>query len=250
MISTEKRGSIAIISIDRPHARNAVNRETAEALTDALEAFDQDDESTVAILTGSSGNFCAGADLKAIADGEPNRLKPDGRAPMGPSRMRLSKPTIAAIEGYAVAGGLELACFCDMRVAASTATLGVFCRRFGVPLIDGGTVRLPQIIGLGRAMDLILTGRPVQAEEALAIGLVNRVCADGEALDEAVRLANTIAEFPQRCMNADRISAYRGFDLPFDEAMRREFEEGAKVLDEAFEGAGRFNEGEGRSGEF
>ena len=188
-VRTETSGPVRIVTIDRPQRRNAVDRATADALAEAFRAFEADAAASVAVLTGAGGNFCAGADLQAISQGDPNRVELDGDGPMGPSRMRLSKPVIAAIEGYAVAGGLELALWCDLRVMAQDATLGVFCRRFGVPLIDGGTVRLPRLIGLSRAMDLILTGRPVDAEEAHAIGLANRVAAPGAALDAALALA-------------------------------------------------------------
>lgn len=249
MIRQEIINSITVITIDRSPVKNSVDRPTAEQLAEAFRAFEIDPGSPVAVLTGSGGTFCAGADLKAVADGAPNRLEPDGDAPMGPSRMLLSKPMIAAIEGYAVAGGLELACMCDLRVAAADATLGVFCRRFGVPLIDGGTVRLPRIVGLGRAMDLILTGRPIDAEEALMMGLVNRISKPGEALSVAIELALQIASFPNSCMNVDRKSTYRSFDLPFEEAMRAEFAAGMDVMNEAFVGASRFRDRSRHSGQ-
>lgn len=242
MIRQEIVDTITVITIDRPDIRNGVNRQTARMLTNAFLAFEADVNSPVAVLTGAGGTFCAGADLKAIADGTANRLEPNGDAPMGPSRMVLSKPVIAAIEGYAVAGGLELACLCDMRVAASDATLGVFCRVIGVPLIDGGAVRLPRIIGLGRAMDLILTGRPVYADEALMMGLVNRISEPGEALSMAIQIAREIASFPSACMKVDRASAYRSFDLSFEDAMRAEFAAGMDVMDEAYLGASRFRD--------
>lgn len=239
-----------MVTIDRPAARNAVDRTTAEALADAFRRFDDDADATVAILTGAGGTFCAGADLKAIAAGHPNRLDVDGDAPMGPSRMQIGKPVIAAIEGHAVAGGLELALWCDLRVAAEDATLGVFCRRWGVPLIDGGNVRLPRIVGLGRALDLILTGRPVDAREALAIGLVNRVATPGHALDVALELAESIAAFPQACVRADRASVYATLPLSTEAALRNEFERGVAVLAEAATGAQRFADGAGRGGSF
>lgn len=239
-------GRITVVTLDRPHRRNAVDRDTAQALADAFRAFDADDSAAVAVLTGV-GTFCAGADLKAVAAGTPNRLEPQGDGPMGPSRMVLSKPVVAAIEGHAVAGGLELALWCDLRVAAQDAVLGVFCRRWGVPLIDGGTVRLPRLIGLSRAMDLILTGRAVAADEALTMGLVNRVVAPGSALQAALELADQIASFPQACMQADRRSAYEAWA---PDAMEREFERGLQVLHEGVVGATRFAAGAGRHGRF
>lgn len=240
-LTIEARGAITIIRLSRPERRNAVDRATAEALAQAFRDFDADDAQKIAILTGEGGNFSAGADLKAIAEGDRNRLEIDGDAPLGPSRMTLQKPLIAAIAGYAVAGGLELALLADLRVAEESAILGVFCRRFGVPLIDGGTVRLPRIIGLGRALDLILTGRPVSAQEALEIGLINRLVPDGSALDEAVALAETILSFPELCMRSDRLSTYEGLDLPLDEALRNEFRRGRDALEnETQAGAARF----------
>lgn len=253
-IRVEKNGPVTTLIIDRPQVRNAVDRPTAEALADALRAFEADDAARVAVLTGAGGTFCAGADLAAVAeDGERrNRLEVDGDGPMGPSRMQLAKPLIAAIEGYAVAGGLELALLADMRVMAEDAVCGVFCRRFGVPLIDGGTVRLPRIVGQGRALDLILTGRPVQAEEALAMGLANRVVPAGTAREAAERLALEIAAFPQRCMLADRASAYAQWQLPFDAAIANEFEGGLEVIHsgETRTGAQAFSGGKGRHGQF
>lgn len=244
-----ERGPIWVVTIDRPQVRNAVDRDTAQALADAFRAFDEDDDAAVAVLTGVGG-FCSGADLAAVADGRPNRLEPDGDAPMGPSRMRLSKPVIAAIEGHAVAGGLELALWCDLRVAADDAVLGVFCRRWGVPLIDGGTVRLPRLIGTSRALDLILTGRPVAADEALAMGLVNRVTERGQALAAALELARQIAAFPQACLRSDRASVLDQEGLEEEVALAREFELGAAVLAEAVQGAARFRDGAGRHGAF
>lgn len=237
------------VILDRPVARNAVDRATAEALADAFRAFDADDTAKVGVLWGDHGTFCAGADLKALAAGTPNRVAPDGDGPMGPSRMLLSKPVIAAIAGHAVAGGLELALWCDLRVAEADAVLGVFCRRFGVPLIDGGTIRLPRLIGLSRALDLILTGRAVKADEALAMGLVNRVAPTGGSRAAAEALAAELCALPQAAMRADRMSAYLQHDLSLDAALAKELELGSRALVEAVEGAGRFAGGAGRHGE-
>lgn len=243
-------GPVRTITINRPECRNAVDPDTANALRSAFADFDADEAAQVAILTGAGGNFCAGFDLKSVGSGK-DRYEPEGVGPMGPTRMLLSKPVIAAVEGYAVAGGLELALWCDLRVAAETAVFGVFCRRWGVPLIDGGTVRLPRIIGQGRALDMILTGRPVAADEALSFGLANRVVAKGEALSAAQWLAGEIALFPQLCMNTDRMSAYAQWDHDLAEALRNEGREGTKPLRaEAVKGAKRFAEGEGRGGAF
>lgn len=251
MIEVTRDGPLMVVALNRPERRNAVDRPTAEALADAFRAFEADDDAKVAILTGRGSTFCAGADLKALADGEePNRIAPDGDGPMGPSRMALSKPVIAAIEGHAVAGGLELALWCDLRVVAEDAVLGVFCRRWGVPLIDGGTIRLPRLIGLSRALDLILTGRPVEADEALRIGLANRVAPPGKALAEACALGERIAAFPQACMLADRRSAHEQHAMELEEALRNELRHGMGVLDEAVRGAGRFRDGAGRHGSF
>jgi enoyl-CoA hydratase len=237
--------------ISRPEVKNAVNRETAELLVAAFREFEDDADARVAVLYGDHGTFCAGADLKAIAAGQSNRTEFDGDGPMGPSRMALGKPVIAAISGYAVAGGLELALWCDLRVVEEDAILGVFCRRWGIPLIDGGTVRLPRLIGLSRALDLILTGRPVGAQEALSMGLANRVVAAGTALQEAIKLAQVIAAFPQVCMRGDRRSAYEQFDLDFEAAMRNEFRHGLEALrTETSEGARQFAGGAGRHGAF
>lgn len=245
-VRVETRGAIYTVILDRPERKNAVDRETAEALADAWEAFDADPEFLVGVFASEGGTFCAGADLKAFAAGTPNRIEPERRGPMGPSRMLLSKPVIAAIEGYAVAGGLELALWCDLRVAAEDAILGVFCRRYGVPLIDGGTVRLPRLIGLSCAMDLILTGRPVNAEEALAMGLVNRVVQPGDARRAAEDLAEELSRFPQQCMRADRLSAYSAFDGSIEDALAREFRDAEHVLStEAIEGARRFSNAKG-----
>lgn len=252
-VSVTRDGAITVVAIDRPDRRNAVDGPTARLLYDAFKTFDADAEASVAVLTGTGGNFCAGADLKAIADGAGNRVDRAGDfGPMGPTRLQLGKPVIAAVEGFAVAGGLELALWCDMRVAAASATFGVFCRRFGVPLIDLGTVRLPRLIGQSRAMDLILTGRPVGADEALAMGLANRVAADGEALDAAIALARQIAAFPQACLRNDRRSALEQWSLDWDAATVREIALGLETLGsgETVAGAVRFAGGQGRGGAF
>jgi enoyl-CoA hydratase len=250
-VHTEVSGAVLTVTIDRPDVRNAVDRDTAAALAEAFRAFDSDNTLSVAVLTGAGGTFCAGADLKALTRGEANRIEPDGDGPMGPSRMRLSKPVVAAIEGHAVAGGLELALWCDLRVAAEDAVLGVFCRRWGVPLIDGGTLRLPRLIGHSRAMDLILTGRAVDAEEAWAIGLVNRVAAPGEALVRAQELAAQIAAFPQVCVRSDRASALEQWGLTEEDALAAEYRHGLRALEaESLDGAARFVEGAGRHGTF
>jgi enoyl-CoA hydratase len=255
LITVVVRPPVQIVRINRPEARNAVNRPTAMALADAFRQFEADASLSVAILTGEGEHFCGGADLKSVASGEPgrvNRMEPDGDGPMGPTRMQLSKPVIAAVSGYCVAGGLELALWCDLRVADTTAIFGVFCRRFGVPLIDGGTVRLPRLIGMSRALDLILTGRPVAADEALAMGLANRVVPPGQALAEAEKLARQIAEFPQLCMRGDRRSAYEQWGLSESGAIANEFEHGLKALQagESSAGAARFASGIGRHGRF
>jgi enoyl-CoA hydratase len=250
-VHREAAGPVLTVTIDRPDVRNAVDRDTADALADAFRAFDADDALSVAVLTGAGGTFCAGADLKAVSRGEANRVEPDGDGPMGPSRMRLSKPVVAAIEGHAVAGGLELALWCDLRVAAEDAVLGVFCRRWGVPLIDGGTLRLPRLIGHSRAMDLILTGRPVAADEALAIGLVNRIGPPGQALVRAQELAAEIAAFPQVCVRSDRASALEQWGLDEADALSAEYRHGLRALEtESLDGATRFAEGAGRHGTF
>jgi enoyl-CoA hydratase len=245
MVRVERSGAVTTVILDRPAAKNAVDRETAEALADAFRAFDADATAKVGVLFGDHGAFCAGADLKRFD----NRIAPDGDGPMGPSRMLLGKPVIAAIAGHAVAGGLELALWCDLRVAESTATLGVFCRRFGVPLIDGGTIRLPRLIGLSRALDLILTGRAVDATEALAIGLVNRVVPPGQARAAAEQLAHELAELPQAALRADRTSAYQQFGMSLDAALANELALGSQALAEALAGAQRFSGGAGRHGE-
>jgi enoyl-CoA hydratase len=249
-VKTENCGPITTVTLSRPDVRNAVDRETAVELADAFRAFDADPDALIGVLYGDHGTFCAGADLKAIAKGRANRLAPDGDGPMGPTRLLLQKPVIAAIAGHAVAGGLELALWCDLRVMESNAVVGVFCRRWGVPLIDGGTVRLPRLIGLSRALDLILTGRPVRAQEALEMGLVQRVVAPGTALEEAQELARQLARFPQLCMRNDRLSAYEQSNLSLEEALRNEFERGLQSLNESAAGIARFAEGAGRHGSF
>jgi enoyl-CoA hydratase len=250
-VTVEKNGPITTVVLDRPDVRNAVDRATAESLAAAFREFDADESALVGVLYGHHGTFCAGADLKAISEARGNRVEADGDGPMGPSRMLLSKPVIAAISGYAVAGGLELALWCDLRVAEEDAVLGVFCRRWGVPLIDGGTVRLPRLIGLSRALDLILTGRPVHADEALRMGLVHRVVPRGRAREEAEKLAREIAAFPQVCMREDRLSAYEQGDLNFHDAMANEFAHGLTSLEAgARDGAARFAGGAGRHGAF
>lgn len=249
----QRDAAIVTITLQRPHCRNAVDGPTAAALADAFRAFEADDSLSVAVLTGANGVFCAGADLKAVAgQGSANRIATDGDGPMGPTRMQLKKPVIAAISGHCVAGGLELALWCDLRVADATAVFGVFCRRFGVPLIDGGTVRLPRLIGMSRALDLILTGRAVAADEALQIGLANRVVPAGEALVEAQRLARQIAAFPQACLRGDRASAYAQWGMAEAEAVANEFRHGLATLQsgETLAGAARFSGGEGRHGRF
>lgn len=243
-------GPVRIIGIDRPDRRNAVDRATADALADAFRRFDADDSVSVAVLYGEGGTFCAGADLKAISDGDPNRVAPDGDGPMGPTRMTLSKPVIAAISGHAVAGGLELALWADLRVVDDDAVFGVFCRRWGVPLIDGGTVRLPRLIGESRAMDLVLTGRAVPASEALSIGLANRVVPSGTALPAGIALATEIAAFPQTCMREDRMSVLEQDGLDTDAAIANELRHGmVSLATDTLAGANRFAGGAGRHGE-
>ena len=253
-VLVERRAPLVVVTINRPQARNAVDGPTAQQLAEAFRAFDADDALRVAILTGAGGHFCAGADLKALgtAPARANRIDAAGDGPMGPSRLRLSKPVIAAVSGYAVAGGIELACWCDLRVADVSAVFGVFCRRFGVPLIDGGTVRLPRLIGMSRALDLILTGRAVDAQEAYAMGLANRVVPAGQALAEAEKLALQIAAFPQQCMRNDRASAYEQWGMTQDAAIANEFERGLATLrsGESLSGATRFAGGDGRHGKF
>jgi enoyl-CoA hydratase len=259
-IRIARDGAVTIVTINRPEARNAVDRPTADALAAAFLEFERDDNALVAILTGEDGTFCAGADLKGVAEGRGNRLTDPATpfdplatdAPMGPTRMRLSKPVIAAVAGHAVAGGLELAVWCDLRVAEEDAIFGVFCRRWGVPLIDGGTVRLPRLIGQSRAMDMILTGRAVGASEALAMGLANRVVPKGQALRAATELAHQLAAFPQTCLKGDRLSVYEQWDLDYGAAMAGEFAHGRQSLAsaEAVQGAARFAAGKGRAGRF
>jgi enoyl-CoA hydratase len=249
-VTASKDGFVTTVVIDRPERRNAVDRDTAEDLSAAFRAFEADPNARVAVLWGAGGTFCAGADLHAFSAGLGNRVAADGDGPMGPTRMMLSKPVIAAVSGHAVAGGLELACWCDLRVVEADAVFGVFCRRWGVPLIDGGTVRLPRLIGLSRALDMILTGRPVSAEEALLMGLANRIVPKGEALAAAQMLAAEIARFPQATMRGDRKSAYEQAALDLAIAMANEFDINARNLEEARAGAARFAEGRGRSGSF
>jgi enoyl-CoA hydratase len=249
MVTVERDGPVTTVILDRPQARNAVDRATAEDLAAAFRAFDADPDAAVGVLYGDHGHFCAGADLKAFAAGNFNRVEPDGDGAMGPTRMLLSKPVIAAITGYAVAGGMELALWCDLRVMEEDATLGVFCRRWGIPLIDGGTVRLPRLIGLSRALDLILTGRAVGAEEALMMGLANRVAPHGQARQAAEALAHELASLPQICLREDRLSAYEAADLSFEQAIANEFRHGMNSLAaDAAAGAQRFAGGAGRHG--
>ena len=252
-VRIEKKDRVTTVILDRPEKRNAVDRPTATALAEAFRAFDADPDSAVAVLWGAGGHFCAGADLKGFAgEATRNALSPEGDGPMGPTRLQLSKPVIAAVSGYCVAGGLELACWCDLRVAEESAVFGVFCRRFGVPLIDGGTVRLPRLIGASRAMDMILTGRPVAAGEALAMGRANRVVADGAAREAAEALAAELARHPQTCMRNDRLSSLEQWSLPSEQALAKEFARGIKTLEsgEWLQGATRFGKGEGKHGTF
>lgn len=250
-VRVEKAGPVTTVILNRPHARNAVDGPTAAALLAAFAEFDADPEASVAVLWGDGGTFCAGADLKAMGTDRGNELHPHGPGPMGPSRLRLSKPVIAAISGHAVAGGIELALWCDLRVVEEDAVLGVFCRRWGVPLIDGGTIRLPRLIGHSRAMDLILTGRPVDAAEAERIGLVNRTVEPGTALEAAVELGRQLAGFPQTCLRNDRLSMLEAETKPEAEALGIEYRYGLKsLLDGAVEGATRFSDGAGRHGAF
>jgi enoyl-CoA hydratase len=247
-VRVEQSGPVTTVLLNRPDVRNAVDGPTAQALADAFRAFDADPAASVAVLAGVGPAFCAGADLKAVGTSRGNRVAPDGDGPMGPTRLVLRKPVIAAVSGHAVAGGLELALWCDLRVADETAVFGVFCRRWGVPLIDGGTVRLPRLIGQSRAMDLILTGRPVDASEALAIGLANRVVPAGQARVAAEELARQLAAFPQATMRSDRASALAQWEVA--DPMGTELTLGQAVLADALEGAGRFAAGAGRHGAF
>ena len=250
-VEVTKDGPVTTVRINRPEVRNAVDRATAEALVAAFEEFDADPDAAVAVLHGEGGNFCAGADLKAVAGGDPNRFEPDGDGPMGPTRMRLGKPVIAAVAGHAVAGGLELAIWADLRVMEEDAVFGVFCRRWGVPLIDGGTVRLPRLIGASNAMDLILTGRPVGAEEALRMGLANRVVPPGQALAAAQDLARQLAAFPQTCMRHDRLSLLEQEGLSEQDALAAEYRHGVvSVTTDTVAGATRFADGAGRHGSY
>ncbi|MGH7917740.1 MAG: crotonase/enoyl-CoA hydratase family protein [Candidatus Binataceae bacterium] len=243
---------LVIITINRPAARNAIDRATAEELAETFKRFDNDPVLSVAILTGADGTFCAGADLKAVAGGEGNRVAAEGDGPLGCTRMLLGKPVLAAVEGFAVAGGLELALWCDLRVAARDATFGVYCRRFGVPLVDGGTIRLPRLIGLSYALDMILTGRGVGGEEAFRMGLVNRLTESGGALTAARELARQIAAFPQKCLRSDRLSAYQQAPFPLDQALLNEYRHGIATIEsgETVSGARRFAQGGGRHGKF
>lgn len=249
-VRVDRSGPVTTVILDRPEVRNAVDGPTAAALAEAFADFDADTDASVAVLFGAGGTFCAGADLKAMGSDHGNRVSPDGVGPMGPTRMMLSKPVIAAVAGHAVAGGLELALWCDLRVAEENAVFGVFCRRWGVPLIDGGTVRLPQVVGMGRALDMILTGRPVPAAEAHQMGLVTSVVAVGHAREAAEQLARQIAAFPQTCVRSDRASALQGAGLGFADAMAGEFRHGLATLTDpgVFEGVARFRGGAGRGG--
>jgi enoyl-CoA hydratase len=250
-VRVEQQGPVTVVTIDRPSRRNAVDGPTAAALADAFRAFDADDQAAVAVLTGAGGTFCAGADLQAIAAGEGvNRVAVEGDGPMGPTRLRLGKPVLAAVEGYAVAGGLELALWCDLRVAARDAVFGVYCRRFGVPLVDLGTVRLPRLIGHSHAMDLILTGRGVSGDEARSMGLANRLVEPGQALEAAVALAHELAALPQHCLRSDRLSALEQWDLPVAEATANELRRGLEVIasGETAAGSQTFIAGAGRGG--
>ncbi len=250
MVRVEAHDPVLLVTIDRPETKNAIDVATATALTAAFERLEADESLRVGVLTGAGGTFCSGADLKAVAGGSAGRVEPGSDGPLGPTRRLLAKPVIAAVEGHAVAGGLELALWCDLRVAGRGAVFGVYCRRFGVPLVDGGTVRLSRLIGHSRALDMILTGRAVDAEEALAFGLANRVVPEGSALDAAVELALQIAAFPQLCMRADRRSSYEQWGLGLAEALRMEAAGGLEVIrsGETLEGARRFASGEGRHG--
>jgi enoyl-CoA hydratase len=249
-VTVERDGPVTTVLLSRPERRNAVDGATAAALAGAFRAFDADDGARVAVLHGQGGVFCAGADLQAAGTTQGNRVEPDGDGPMGPTRMRLSKPVIAAVAGHAVAGGLELALWCDLRVADETAVFGVFCRRWGVPLIDGGTVRLPRLIGVSQAMDMILTERPVAADEALQMGLANRVVAEGTSRAAAEALARDLAAFPQTCMREDRLSLLESFALAEDDAIQNEFRHGLRSLAEVAAGLERFRAGAGRHGSF
>lgn len=251
-VRVEDDGQVRIVTIDRPASRNAIDGPTAAALADAWREFDADMSVSVGVFTGAGGTFCSGADLKAVSSGQGNRVTVDGDAPLGCTRLLLHKPVIAAVEGYAVAGGLELALWADLRVAARDAVFGVFCRRWGVPLVDGGTIRLPRLIGQSHALDMILTGRGVSGDEALSMGLANRIVEPGDALSSAVALAHEVAAFPQLCMRTDRLSSYRQWDLSMADALRAETVGGLDVIKsgETQAGAARFAGGEGRHGQF
>lgn len=252
-VESTTKERVTLVTINRPEVRNAVDRETAEGLAEAFVRFDVDENADVAVLTGADGVFCAGADLKAVASGDDAPpLRPDGNGPLGCTRMLLSKPVIAAVEGYAVAGGLELALWCDLRVAAEDAVFGVYCRRWGVPLVDGGTIRLSRLIGHSHALDMILTGRGVRGAEAREMGLANRLTRPGNALESATELAQNLVAFPQLCMRNDRLSSYRQWGLPIDEALQEETRLGMEVIrsGETRQGASRFAEGKGRHGDF
>ncbi|MDQ6822706.1 MAG: crotonase/enoyl-CoA hydratase family protein [Actinomycetota bacterium] len=249
-VRIEREGAVTTVLLHRLERRNAVDLATADALSDAFRAFEHDPDAAVAVLHGEGGVFCAGADLKAVGTPEGNRVSAEGDAPMGPTWMRLSKPVIAAVAGHAVAGGLELALWCDLRVAEESAVFGVFCRRWGVPLMDGGTWRLPRLIGRSQAMDMVLTGRPVQASEALRMGLINRVVADGESRAAAEQLAHELAAFPQRCMREDRLSLLEQEGVDEQAAIAAEFRHGIASLEEVSPGLARFRAGAGRHGAF
>jgi enoyl-CoA hydratase/carnithine racemase len=251
-VLADRDQDVLVVTINRPEVRNAVDIATSEALLAAFQEYERDERASVAVLTGAGGTFCAGADLKAIAAGQRRRLLEDGPGPLGPTRLLLGKPVLAAVEGHAVAGGLELALWCDLRVAAVDAVFGVFCRRFGVPLLDLGTVRLPRLIGHSHAMDLILTGRAVQGEEAFRMGLANRLVPHGQALEAAVTLAHELARFPQRCLRSDRLSAYEQWSLSYEDGWRNELRRGRDVIKsgETAAGAESFARGKGRHGAF
>lgn len=250
-VKIEKHGPVTTVIVSRPESKNAIDPKTAADLAQAFREFDNDPEAKIGVLFGEYGTFSAGADLKSISSGTYHRLEPTGDAPLGPSRMLLKKPTIAAIAGHAVAGGLELALWCDLRIVEENAIFGVFCRRWGIPLVDGGTVRLPRLIGLSRALDMILTGRPVNAQEALQFGLANRVVPSGTSRQVAEALALELCQFPQECMRHDRLSAYEQFNLSLEEALKNEFQHGYAVFKEAgFDGAKIFAGGKGRHGKF
>jgi enoyl-CoA hydratase len=251
-VLVDRDQEVLIVTINRPEVRNAVDIPTSETLLGAFQEYDEDEGASVAVLTGAGGTFCAGADLKAIASGQRRRLEDGPQGPLGPTRLLLNKPVLAAVEGHAVAGGFELALWCDLRIAAEDAVFGVFCRRFGVPLLDLGTVRLPRLLGHSHAMDLILTGRGVSGEEALRMGVANRLVPRGQTLEAAVRLAHELARFPQRCLRSDRLSAYEQWSLSYQDALRNELQRGREVIEsgESVAGATSFAKGQGRHGAF